>query len=75
MHLRKQVAVVRGHPDDFRFCSGGRPGSRQALQQPRAERIEFAHAPHVDRDVLGRGGLARGAVNERFKLAGMRRRP
>ena len=72
VHLLEQAAVVRREPEDDRLAPGRGSLAGEALEQPGAERVELAHAGHVDRHILGFGGFAGNAIDQSFKLSGVR---
>ena len=66
---------MRGQPENDGLAPRRSSLAGEALEQPGAERVELAHAGHVDRDILGLGGFAGDAVDQGLELAGMRRGP
>ena len=63
------------HADHGGGASGAPPLPRETLEQPGAERVEFAHPAHVDGNRLGPAHVGGNAVDQGFELRRMRRGP
>ena len=70
-----QAGVIFGDADDFGSVSSGSRTPRHFLQQPGAERIEFAQPGHIELDGAGPIELRRNVVGKPFERGGIRGGP